>query len=135
MTSIEDRLVLSELQEEMAVWWTRNKATISGLRSRLLSKHFESELEYRSGNNPLLLRGVIESLEGRKETETESDFEAILWFETALQRREAQNLDTGISWVRARIGIRGKEFADQDATFHSSRGAIAGQDGQPRKEA
>ena len=30
----------------------------------------------------------------------------------ALRRREALSLDTGISWVRAHIGIRGNELAD-----------------------
>ena len=44
----------------------------------------------------------------------------------ALQRREAQQLDTGISWVRAHICIRGNELADQHALFQSYRGAIAG---------
>ena len=63
----------------MAVWWARSEAKISGLRPCLLSKYFESELEYRSGNNPLLLRGVTEALEGLKETETGSDLEATLW--------------------------------------------------------
>ena len=45
---------------------------------------------------------------------------------TALRRREALGLDTGISWVRAHIGIRGNELADQHATFQSYRGEIAG---------
>ena len=35
-------------------------------------------------------------------------------------------LDTGISWVRAHIGIRGNELADQHATFQSYKGEIAG---------
>ena len=67
MTNIENELVLSDLQEEMAVWWMRNKAKISCLWSSLLSKKLESELEYRSGNNPLLLQGVIEALEVLKD--------------------------------------------------------------------
>ena len=42
------------------------------------------------------------------------------------KKKKAQKLDTGISWVRAHIGISGNELADQHATFHSFRGAIAG---------
>ena len=46
----------------------------------------------------------------------------------ALQRREAQGLDTAISWARAHIGIRGNELADKHALFQlqSLRGEIAG---------
>ena len=43
----------------------------------------------------------------------------------ALRRRQALGLDTGISWVRAHIGIKGNELADQHATFQSYRGQIA----------
>ena len=45
---------------------------------------------------------------------------------TALHRRNSLRLDTGISWVRAHIGIKGNELADQHATFQSFRGEIAG---------
>ena len=44
----------------------------------------------------------------------------------ALHRRDSLKLDTGISWVRAHIGIKGNELADQHATFQSFRGEIAG---------
>ena len=44
----------------------------------------------------------------------------------ALHRREALSLDTGISWVRAHIGIRGNELADQHATYQSFLGEISG---------
>ena len=44
----------------------------------------------------------------------------------ALQRREAQHLDTGISWLRAHIGVKGNGIADEHALFQSYRGAIAG---------
>ena len=47
----------------------------------------------------------------------------------ALHRRESLKLDTGISWVRSHIGIRGNELADQRATFESHRGQIAGEQG------
>lgn len=40
----------------------------------------------------------------------------------ALRRREAFALDTGISWVRAHIGVRGNEIADSHATFQSYMG-------------
>lgn len=43
----------------------------------------------------------------------------------ALQRRQESKLDTGISWIRAHIGVRGNELADQAARFHSYRGEIA----------
>ena len=38
-------------------------------------------------------------------------------------------LGTALSWVRAHIGIRGNELADQHATFHSHLGQIAGTGG------
>ena len=44
----------------------------------------------------------------------------------ALHRRQALSLDTGISWVRAHIGIRGNELADQHATFQSFLDEISG---------
>ena len=44
----------------------------------------------------------------------------------ALRRRESLTLDTGISWVRAHIGIRGNELADQHATYHSWLGEVSG---------
>lgn len=47
----------------------------------------------------------------------------------ALHRRESAQLDTGISWIRAHIGIRGNELADQRANFESHRGQIAGSAG------
>ena len=43
----------------------------------------------------------------------------------ALRRRAMLSLDTGISWVRAHIGIRGNELADQYTTFQSFRGEIS----------
>ena len=43
-----------------------------------------------------------------------------------LRQRETLGLDTGISWVRAHIGIQGNELADRRATFESHRGEIAG---------
>ena len=43
----------------------------------------------------------------------------------ALRRREALALDTGISWVRAHIGIRGNKLADQHATYQSWLGEIS----------
>ena len=45
---------------------------------------------------------------------------------SALQRREAQHLDTSISCVREYIGNRGNELAYRHALFQSYRGAIAG---------
>ena len=42
----------------------------------------------------------------------------------ALHQRGKLQLDTGISWVRAHIGIKGNELADQRATFESHRGEI-----------
>ena len=45
---------------------------------------------------------------------------------TALRRRQALSLDTGITWVRAHIGIRGNELADQHATFQSWLGEVSG---------
>ena len=36
---------------------------------------------------------------------------------TALRRREALALNTGISWIRAHIGINGNKLADQHATY------------------
>ncbi|KAF8425266.1 hypothetical protein EV426DRAFT_532265, partial [Tirmania nivea] len=66
-------------EEEMTLWWERNKAKISCLRSPLLPVGFEREIEYRSGQNPLLLRGVIEALEDLKEIAKESDLQATIW--------------------------------------------------------
>ena len=43
----------------------------------------------------------------------------------ALRRRESLSLDTGISWVRAHIGIRDNELADQRATYESFLGEIS----------
>lgn len=40
----------------------------------------------------------------------------------ALRWRQLNNLDTGIGWVRAHIGIKGNELADQHVTSHSYRG-------------
>ena len=48
---------------------------------------------------------------------------------SSLCRRQALGLDTGISWIRAHIGIEGNEIADRHATFESHRGQIRGEEG------
>ena len=45
---------------------------------------------------------------------------------TALRRRATLSLDTGISWVRAHIGIRGNELEDRHVTYLSWLGEISG---------
>lgn len=63
----------------MVFWWQRSRANISCLRSPLLAESFEREIEYRSGKNPLLLRGVIEALKDLKDTTNESDLQSTIW--------------------------------------------------------
>ena len=61
----------------MAVWWKRSKATISCLHGE--QANFEQELDYRSGRNPLLLRGVVEALSNLEGAEGESDLQTTMW--------------------------------------------------------
>ena len=65
----------------MECWWRTNTEAVPCLQSPMLSDDFRQVLEYRSGRNPLLLRGIVEALADFtiEEIQVQSDLVTTIW--------------------------------------------------------